>query len=55
MAVAVIGGLVVSTALSLYVVPAFYVLAERAVGLFGRIFTRKRRGAGPLARPSGSA
>jgi multidrug efflux pump subunit AcrB len=31
MAVAVIGGLVVSTALSLLVVPAFYVVADRAV------------------------
>jgi hypothetical protein len=30
MAVAVIGGLVVSTALSLLVVPAFYVVADRA-------------------------
>ncbi len=31
MAVAVIGGLLVSTALSLLVVPAFYVVADRAV------------------------
>ena len=29
MAIAVIGGLVVSTVLSLYVVPAFYVIADR--------------------------
>ncbi len=29
MAIAVIGGLVLSTALSLVVVPAFYVIAER--------------------------
>jgi hypothetical protein len=40
MAIAVIGGLVVSTALSLLVVPAFYVVAERGVervrGLAGR-------------------
>jgi hydrophobe/amphiphile efflux-1 (HAE1) family protein len=40
MAIAVIGGLVVSTALSLLVVPAFYVLADRGVlrlrGWFGR-------------------
>ena len=37
MAVAVIGGLVLSTALSLLVVPAFYVLAERVVGLVRRL------------------
>ena len=30
MAIAIIGGLVVSTALSLFVVPAFYVVADRA-------------------------
>ena len=30
MAVAIIGGLVISTALSLLVVPAFYVVADRA-------------------------
>jgi hydrophobe/amphiphile efflux-1 (HAE1) family protein len=39
MAIAVIGGLVVSTALSLLVVPAFYVLADRAVRA-----VRRRRG-----------
>jgi len=55
MAVAVIGGLLVSTALSLYVVPAFYVLAERILAFFGRIFSRSRSGSPPLARPSGSA
>ncbi|HUP62977.1 MAG TPA: efflux RND transporter permease subunit [Thermoanaerobaculia bacterium] len=40
MAVAIIGGLVISTALSLLVVPAFFVVADRAknklAGLFGR-------------------
>ncbi len=55
MAVAVIGGLVVSTTLSLLVVPAFYVLAERTVGYFGRLFQRGRPTEPPLARPSGSA
>ena len=55
MAVAVIGGLVVSTALSLYVVPAFYVLAERAIAFLGRVLSRKGRTGPPLARPSGSA
>ncbi len=37
MAVAVIGGLVVSTALSLLVVPAFYVVADRAVNRVRRL------------------
>ena len=55
MAVAVIGGLLVSTALSLYVVPAFYVLAERIIGFFGRIFSRSGSPPAPLARPSSSA
>jgi len=55
MAVAVIGGLLVSTALSLYVVPAFYVLAERMLGFLGRIFSRSGSSRPPLARPSGSA
>jgi multidrug efflux pump len=55
MAVAVIGGLLVSTALSLYVVPAFYVLAERIIGFFRRIFTRSGSERAPLARPSSSA
>jgi Cu/Ag efflux pump CusA len=55
MAVAVIGGLIVSTTLSLLVVPAFYVLAERTSGYFGRLFQRGRPAEPPLARPSGSA
>ena len=37
MAIAVIGGLLVSTALSLLVVPAFYVVADRALGALGRM------------------
>ncbi|MEW5739461.1 MAG: efflux RND transporter permease subunit [Myxococcota bacterium] len=36
MAIAVIGGLIVSTALSLLVVPAFYLLADRAKQALGR-------------------
>ena len=40
MAVAVIGGLIVSTALSLLVVPAFYVLADRGKA---RLASRRRR------------
>jgi multidrug efflux pump len=55
MAVAVIGGLVVSTTLSLLVVPAFYVLAERTLGYFGRLLGRGGPAEPPLARPSGSA
>ncbi len=38
MAIAVIGGLVVSTVLSLLVVPAFYVLVDRAPSRFKRLF-----------------
>jgi multidrug efflux pump subunit AcrB len=43
MAIAVIGGLVVSTALSLLVVPAFFVVADRAKTSLGE-FMAKRRG-----------
>jgi len=56
MAVAVIGGLVVSTALSLLVVPAFYVLAARAGGALRRFFPKKNPSETlPLARPTSSA
>ncbi|HEX6764381.1 MAG TPA: efflux RND transporter permease subunit [Polyangiaceae bacterium] len=56
MAVAVIGGLVVSTALSLLVVPAFYVLAARAAGALRRLLPKKHQAETvPLARPSSSA
>jgi multidrug efflux pump subunit AcrB len=41
MAAAVLGGLVVSTILSLLVVPAFYVVADDAKGALGRLFMRK--------------
>ncbi len=40
MAVAVIGGLSVSTVLSLLVVPAFYVVADRVKGRLGRLLGR---------------
>lgn len=40
MAIAVIGGLTVSTGLSLLVVPAFYVIADRIKGRFGRWFRK---------------
>jgi multidrug efflux pump subunit AcrB len=46
MAIGVIGGLIVSTALSLLVVPAFYVIADRAVVGTRRLLTRRR----PVAR-----
>jgi hypothetical protein len=56
MATAVIGGLVVSTALSLLVVPAFYVLAARAAGALRRFFPKRVSAeSGPLARPTSSA
>jgi hydrophobe/amphiphile efflux-1 (HAE1) family protein len=56
MAAAVIGGLVVSTALSLLVVPAFYVLAARGSAFFDRLFPRKRSAeTAPLARHQSSA
>jgi multidrug efflux pump subunit AcrB len=42
MAIAVIGGLIVSTALSLLVVPAFYVLADRAVLRVRALFPSRR-------------
>jgi multidrug efflux pump len=53
MAVAVIGGLVLSTALSLLVVPAFYVLGDAAKVRLGRLLPgRSRSDPPPLARPS---
>jgi multidrug efflux pump subunit AcrB len=41
MAIAVLGGLILSTVLSLYVVPAFYVLADRAQRMIGRLRGRR--------------
>ncbi len=43
MAIAVIGGLVVSTALSLLVVPAFYLTADRVASRVGARLRRRRR------------
>ena len=40
MAIAIIGGVLVSTLLSLLVVPAFYLLADRLVAFIGRFFGR---------------
>jgi multidrug efflux pump subunit AcrB len=47
MAVAVLGGLVLSTALSLYVVPAFYVLTDRGRGWIQRRRAEKQPPAPP--------
>lgn len=49
MAIAVIGGLIVSTALSLLVVPAFYLTADRVAS---RVTARLRRGGVEKARAS---
>jgi len=47
MAIAVIGGLIVSTALSLLVVPAFYVVADRGAERLRSLARRRRRVATP--------
>ncbi len=55
MAIAVIGGLIVSTALSLLVVPAFYVTADRLAGrVKGRIRLRRPRRAAEAEHTAGS-
>nr|WP_153821192.1 efflux RND transporter permease subunit [Polyangium spumosum] len=48
MAIAVIGGLVISTGLSLLVVPAFYVVADRVASRLARF---RRASAPPIAEP----
>lgn len=48
MAIAVLGGLILSTVLSLYVVPAFYVIADRVKTQLGRL---RRRGSQGQGRP----
>jgi multidrug efflux pump subunit AcrB len=59
MAIAVIGGLVVSTVLSLLVVPAFYLVADRGRERLRGAFARRRRRGEPEAtlepseRPAG--
>ena len=50
MAVAVIGGVLVSTALSLLVVPAFYVSSDRGLARLRQLFSR--RGASVVPRPT---
>ena len=49
MAIAVLGGLIVSTVLSLYVVPAFYVLADRVKRFLRRIRSKPEEDL-PIAR-----
>jgi multidrug efflux pump len=49
MSIAVLGGLVVSTGLSLLVVPAFYVVTDRALSFLRRIFRRAPAATGPAA------
>jgi Cu/Ag efflux pump CusA len=54
MAMAVIGGLTVSTALSLLVVPAFYVIADRLSARTAGLFSKKQKDAAtppPAAEP----
>jgi hydrophobe/amphiphile efflux-1 (HAE1) family protein len=50
MAAAVLGGLVVSTVLSLLVVPAFYVVTDRAKARLAALLSRKKRP--PLDQPA---
>jgi multidrug efflux pump len=52
MAIAVLGGLSVSTVLSLLVVPAFYVVADRAKARLGRVLGRNRKQAEDEVRPA---
>jgi multidrug efflux pump subunit AcrB len=54
MALAVIGGLLVSTLLSLVVVPAFYIVADRVVSAWQR-WRKKGPGGAPGATPEGPA
>lgn len=51
MAAAVLGGLIVSTILSLLVVPAFYVVADNAKGALGRLFKREKAPAPAVVTP----
>src|SRR5690606_3015653 len=52
MAVAVIGGLVTSTALSLLVVPVVFVYIDRFEGWMGRMSRRVSRGAAASSHPA---
>jgi len=53
MAIAVLGGLSVSTVLSLLVVPAFYVVADRLKARLGRALGRSAKPAKDEASPRG--
>jgi len=52
MAIGVIGGLIVSTLLSLVFVPSFYVLVEQLKGLGGRLLRGRRVAAPPVGQPA---
>ncbi|MFL5349688.1 MAG: efflux RND transporter permease subunit [Hyalangium sp.] len=52
MSIAVLGGLSVSTVLSLLVVPAFYVVADRLKARLGRVLSRNRKRAEDEVRPA---
>ncbi|WP_224363273.1 efflux RND transporter permease subunit [Hyalangium versicolor] len=54
MSIAVLGGLSVSTVLSLLVVPAFYVVADRAKARLGRLFGREQKPAQDEVHPAQS-
>lgn len=55
MVIGVIGGLLVSTPLSLLVVPAFYVVSERALGTVKRLWPRSSQGSEHPQSPAASA
>jgi AcrB/AcrD/AcrF family len=53
MARAIIGGIVLSTLVTLVLVPVFYVLVERMRGLTSRLLTVPEEEAGPTQTPTG--
>jgi multidrug efflux pump subunit AcrB len=55
MAIAVIGGVIVSTALSLFVVPAFYIAAEAFRERSRRLFRRKAPEQAPASPSEGAS